>query len=112
MGIDATLLPRDTVRLAILDAAVPVSEIDLLPPCVFFIFTLPPEISLANDLIKKYCDSKENLFYISTRDFFITKNGLPSEEFFIKDKLHLNKKGYKLWAEIIKNSLKPIVSHN
>ena len=22
------------------------------------------------------------------------------------------KKGYKLWAEIIKNSLKPIVSHN
>ena len=69
-------------------------------------------ISLANDLIKKYCDSKENLFYISTRDYFITKNGLPSEEFFIKDKLHLNKKGYKLWAEIIKNSLKPIVSHN
>ena len=71
-----------------------------------------PEISLANDLIKKYCDSKENLFYISTRDFFIGENGLPTEEFFINDKLHLNKKGYKLWAEIIKNSLKPIVSHN
>ena len=46
-----------------------------------------PEISLANDLIKRYCDSKENLFYISTRDFFIGENGLPTEEFFIKDKL-------------------------
>ena len=71
-----------------------------------------PEISLANDLIMKYCDSKENLFYVSTRDYFIAKNGLPTEEFFIKDKLHLNKKGYKLWAEIIKNSLKTVVSHN
>ena len=71
-----------------------------------------PEISLANDLIEKYCDSKENLFYISTRDFFIAENGLPTEEFFVKDKLHLNNKGYKLWAEIIKNSLDQIVSYN
>ena len=48
VGIDARLLPRDAVRLATLDATVPVSEIDLLPPCVFFIFALPPAILLAN----------------------------------------------------------------
>lgn len=71
-----------------------------------------PEISLANDLIKKYCDSKENLFFISTRDYFLGRNSLPTEEFFIRDKLHLNKKGYVLWGEIIKKNLKEVVGHN
>ena len=63
------------------------------------------KISLANDLIKKYCDSNDRLFYISTRDYFIGDNGLPTEDFFIRDKLHLNRKGYALWANIIKKNL-------
>jgi lysophospholipase L1-like esterase len=71
-----------------------------------------PKISLANDLIKKYCDSKTDLFYISTRNYFISEDGLPTEEFFIRDKLHLNRKGYALWADIIKKNLIEVVSHN
>jgi len=70
------------------------------------------KISLANDLIKKYCDSNDRLFYISTRDYFIGDNGLPTEEFFIRDKLHLNRKGYALWADIIKKNLIQVLSHN
>ena len=66
---------------------------------------------MANDLIKKYCDSNDRLFYISTRDYFIGDNGLPTEEFFIKDKLHLNRKGYALWADIIKKNLTEVLSH-
>jgi len=30
---------------------------------------------------------------------------LPIKSFFISDELHLNKKGYKLWSEIIKEKL-------
>ena len=71
-----------------------------------------PKISLANDLIKEYCESKDNLYYISTRNHYIGKNGLPTEELFIRDKLHLNRKGYALWGEIIKNNLKKIVNYN
>ena len=71
-----------------------------------------PKISLANDLIKEYCESKDNLYYISTRNHYIGENGLPTEELFIRDKLHLNRKGYALWGEIIKKNLKKIVNYN
>ena len=87
---------------------------------IFFIETTPtlkrwkawPKISLANDLIKEYCESKDNLYYISTRNHYIGENGLPTEELFIRDKLHLNRKGYALWGEIIKKNLRKIVNYN
>ena len=63
------------------------------------------KISEANDLINSYCESKINLHFITTRDKFIDDNGLPIKSFFISDELHLNKKGYKLWSEIIKEKL-------
>ena len=79
---------------------------------IFFIETTPTskrwkvwnKISKANDLIKNFSSNNSNIFYIDTRSFYITSNGIPSDDFFIKDKLHLNSKGYKLWAKIIKES--------
>ena len=87
---------------------------------IFFIETTPtpkrwkawPEISNANDLIMRYCNEKKGLFYISTRDYFIDKNGLPKEDLFIKDKLHLNRNGYSVWGGIIKNNLNRILALN
>ena len=87
---------------------------------IFFIETTPtpkrwkawPEISNANDLIMRYCNEKKGLFYISTRDYFIDKNGLPREDLFIKDRLHLNRNGYSVWGGIIKNNLNRILSLN
>lgn len=87
---------------------------------IFFIETTPtpkrwkawPEISNANDLIMRYCNEKKGLFYISTRDYFIDKNGLPKEDLFIKDKLHLNRNGYSVWGGIIKNNLNRIFALN
>lgn len=59
----------------------------------------------ANMLIKKFCDSEENLFFIDTTNEFI-KEGEARPELFRNDMLHLNEEGYDLWASIIKNSLK------
>jgi lysophospholipase L1-like esterase len=64
------------------------------------------KISTANDLIKDYTAKKENLDYITTRLDFLDSKGYPKEKYFMNDKLHLNKSGYKLWAKIIKNSFK------
>ena len=79
---------------------------------IFFIETTPTssrwkvwdKISKANDLIKDFTLKKKNMFYIDTRTFYIKSNGMPNDEFFIADKLHLNNKGYKLWGKIIKES--------
>jgi len=79
---------------------------------IFFIETTPTssrwkvwnKISKANDLIKYFTSKNKNMFYIDTRTFYIKSNGMPNDEFFIADKLHLNNKGYKLWGKIIKES--------
>jgi len=79
---------------------------------IFFIETTPTskrwkvwdKISKANDLIKDFSSNNRNIFYIDTRSFYFTTNGMPNDDFFIRDKLHLNSKGYKLWAKIIKES--------
>jgi len=55
-------------------------------------------------LIKDFTSKNKNMFYIDTRTFYIKSNGMPNDEFFIADKLHLNNKGYKLWGKIIKDS--------
>ena len=59
----------------------------------------------ANDLMKTYCESKENIHFISTRQDFLDENQLPRPELFIEDQLHLNREGYKLWAQIVKSNL-------
>ena len=79
---------------------------------IFFIETTPTsrrwkvwdKISKANDLIKDFSSNNRDVFYIDTRSFYITSNGMPNDDFFIRDKLHLNSKGYKLWAKILKES--------
>ena len=77
---------------------------------VFFIETTPTskrwkvwdKISKANDLIENYTSKYENLYYINTRSFYIGSDGMPNDSLFVKDKLHLNREGYKLWGKIIK----------
>jgi lysophospholipase L1-like esterase len=64
------------------------------------------KISKANDLIERFCNSKQQLHYINTRKRFIGDNGLPIKSFFVKDMLHLNRSGYILWSNIIKENLK------
>ena len=79
---------------------------------IFFIETTPSssrwkvwnKISKANDLIKDFTSKKRNIFFIDTRSYFLKLNGMPNDEFFVGDKLHLNNRGYKLWSKIITES--------
>ncbi len=59
-----------------------------------------------NDLIKEYIDSHTNLDYIDTFDAMLGADGKPRDEFFLKDRLHCNAAGYKVWAEIVRPHLK------
>jgi hypothetical protein len=68
-----------------------------------------PEIQEANSLIKKICDKKKNTYFIKTDFAFLNEKGLPKDELFRNDKLHLTEKGYAVWTEIIKKELTKIV---
>ena len=62
----------------------------------------------ANELIEEYANTQKMLTMIDTTDELLNGEGLPNEELFVFDKLHLNEEGYKLWNSIIR----PIVTES
>jgi hypothetical protein len=68
-----------------------------------------PEIVKANTLIKNICDNHKNTYFIRTDFAFLNENGLPKDELFRDDKLHLTEKGYEVWNEIIKKEINKVV---
>ena len=64
-----------------------------------------PEIREAGGRIRNYCEKQDDLHFISTYDHYITPEGIPDSTLFREDMLHLNRDGYLLWADLIKNAL-------
>jgi hypothetical protein len=68
-----------------------------------------PQISEANDLIKNICEKQDNAHFIRTSPSFLDENGNPVDGYFVKDRLHLNSEGYKLWTSIIKKEISSVI---
>ena len=108
--VDQDLSPKEVLKLVKFVTKEIRKSHEKIP--VFFIETTPTskrwkvwdKISHANDLIENYTTKNKNLFYIKTRSFYIGSDGMPNDNLFVKDKLHLNRKGYKLWGKIIKEN--------
>lgn len=54
-----------------------------------------------NFLLKLYCDTHRNLSFIDVWTDMINKDARPDPNLFISDSLHMNRRGYLLWKEII-----------
>jgi len=61
-----------------------------------------PQMKSANELIKYECEQKDNLIFIDVSTSMLNKQGEAIKDIYLIDKLHLNKKGYKIWSEIIR----------
>ncbi len=68
-----------------------------------------PKIKEANELIRQTCEEGKDLYFISTEKAFLNENGMPRDEYFVADKLHLNQEGYRIWTGIIKNELDKVL---
>jgi len=68
-----------------------------------------PEIQKANNLIRKFCESNKNTYFINTAASFLDITGNPELSYFKSDRLHLTPKGYEVWTKIIKSELKKII---
>ena len=64
-----------------------------------------PQIQESTRLIREICNSRKNTYSIRTDFAFLNEKGMPKDELFVADKLHLNTKGYEVWNGIIKNEL-------
>ena len=81
-----------------------------LPGCaVYFLSIKPsgsrwsfwPEMSRSNSMIEQFCQEKPDLYFVDTASPMLDGKGKPESGLFIEDELHLNKKGYQLWTEIL-----------
>lgn len=66
---------------------------------------LSDEMKKANEGIEAFCQKDQRLEYLDMWNPMIGKDGMPREDLFIKDGLHLNEKGYELWTSILEPHL-------
>ena len=54
-----------------------------------------------NKKLKKLCMKTEGVEYADVWKIMLDKNGIVYKDIFMDDNIHMNKKGYDLWAEVI-----------
>ena len=55
----------------------------------------------ANREIADYISEHHDLVFIDTFPGLLDKEGKPRPELYVKDRLHMNAKGYAIWKSII-----------
>jgi lysophospholipase L1-like esterase len=65
------------------------------------------KIRKANALVEAECKKDDGLLYLDVGAPLLGDDGKPRRELFADDGLHLNEKGYALWAERLKAHLEP-----
>jgi lysophospholipase L1-like esterase len=56
-------------------------------------------------MIKDFSEKDDRLYYFDSATPLFSSDGEPNAEFFLKDQLHLNDKGYEVWTR----QLRPII---
>ena len=64
-----------------------------------------PKMAAANQLIKKFLKTQKRTAFVDVYHKMLSANGQPMNDIFLADKLHMNAKGYAIWAKLIKPSL-------
>ena len=63
---------------------------------------------MSNKLMKQYCSTAANTYYIDVASKFL-KKGKPNKALFASDKLHPNKKGYQIFKKVIGKKVKQVM---
>lgn len=68
-------------------------------------WNLADRMSAANQLIRRTCEADERLIYVDIWTPMMGNDGRPRGDLFLKDGLHLNDSGYRIWTDIVRESL-------
>ena len=69
-----------------------------------------PVIKEANKLLCEASGKMHKVYFIETASAYLNKEGEPRNELFIKDNLHQNREGYKIWGELVRKKLDEILT--
>jgi len=60
-----------------------------------------PKMKQANEMIRMFSEKNERLYYADGAACLLTEKGVPDDDLFLKDRLHLNEKGYARWKTVL-----------
>lgn len=63
---------------------------------------LMPKMNAANDMIKIFLKNKPRTGFVDVYHKMLKADGMPMDDIFLEDKLHMNAKGYAIWQKEIK----------
>ena len=66
---------------------------------------LAPMYRRLNRRLARYCESQPNLEFADVWEVMLDKDGVVLQDIFLEDGLHMNNKGYDLWAAILREYL-------
>lgn len=64
-----------------------------------------PAIEQANTELAKLADSMDGVYFADTKSSYLDEHGNPIPAYFVKDMLHQNAGGYKVWGQLIADKL-------
>ncbi len=64
-----------------------------------------PAMQEANRLLAERCAADARLHFIDVASPLLDQDGLPRDELFLADRLHLNADGYAVWAAVVNAAL-------
>jgi lysophospholipase L1-like esterase len=63
---------------------------------------LMPEMVRANKMIKDFLKDKKKTSFVDIYSLMLDENGSPKKDIFVDDMLHMNAKGYSIWAKALR----------
>lgn len=64
-----------------------------------------PAMVESNRLISRFCRKMPHTRFLDIYSKMLDKAGKPREDLFLSDRLHMNRNGYLIWQECLKNKL-------
>ena len=53
--------------------------------------------------------TSEDTYFLATAEYYLDSKGIPRDELFVEDRLHLNRDGYKIWSQLIRERLDQVL---
>lgn len=60
---------------------------------------------VANELMKSYAQAHKQITYVDIWEAMLNKDGSPNKSLYLKDMLHMNRKGYDIWKQLLEPHL-------
>lgn len=69
-----------------------------------------PQTQAVNAALRRFCLNQPGMTFIATAAYYLDADKQPRTELFRADRLHLNRDGYALWAELIQRRLRDFLT--